>query len=497
MFKALKRQQAQLEVLARRNRLATFTEPIQVEGDEERADLKEFLGDFYRSIYTRRDEIEMILQSLPILNKQYHTLVPSRLAYEDFWQRYFYRCDVDRILRQWARKERLTRNVPSGGEGLTASLRGFKHFIGATTDTTAAKSTPIQEEIQPKELLVTVQKEIQPKKTVFTEAPKNKAKEPPVQTTTTGRAAAKKALSAPVAAETKETEHTLTEESSVATPQTIQALTVQEEFQPKKIDSTEAPKNEAKEPPIQTVSTGRAVAKKAPNVPVAAETKETEHTLSEESSVATPQTIQVITVQEKIQPKKIDSTEAPKNEAKEPPVQTVSTRRAVAKKAPSAVAAETKETEPALSEESSVATPQTIQVTVAALVGLLAVVVWVALLSTSSPSFGNNMCAPVFPYRTLGNEPTSLEAPWWAPSSIKVQAFEITCGSRLRTRLDWTFIGKNDNVLYQLTVVNIANGARPLIKKRRATSLQIRSSYMLLSNQKGTQEEIVAPWIMG
>ena len=359
MFKALKRQQAQLEVLARRNRLATFTEPIQVEGDEESADLKEFLGDFYRSIYKRRDEIELILQSLPTLNKHYHTLVPSRLAYEDFWQRYFYRCDVDRVLRQRARKEKLlhTKNEPSRRGGLSASLQGFKQFIGATTDTTTAKSTLVQEEVQPKKLLVTVQKEVQPKKLDFTEAPKNEAKEPPVQ---------------------------------------------------------------------QTPSTGRAAAKKAP----------------------------------------------------------------------SAVAAETKETEPTLSEESSVATPQTIQVMAAALVGLLAVVVWLVLLSTSSPSFGNNMCAPVFPYRTLGNKPTSLEAPWWAPSSVKAQSFEITCGSRLRTRLDWTFIGKNDNGLYQLTVVNIANDARPLMKKRGATSLQMHSSYMLLSNQKGTQEEIVAPWIM-
>jgi hypothetical protein len=413
MFKALKRQQAQLEVQARRNRLATFTEPIKVEGDEESADLKEFLCTFYQSIYNkRRGEIQLILQSLPTLDKHYRTLVPSRFTYEDFWQRYFYRCDVDRVLRQWARKEKLAKNEPSGG-GLTAGRRGFKQFIGAATDTTAAaKSTLVQEEVQPK-ILVTVQGEVQPKKL---------------------------------------------------------QVAVQEEVQSKKLDFTEAPKNEVKPRPVQTASTGRAAAKKAQSA-VAAEIKETEPTLSE------------------------GFTEAPKNKAK-PPVQTASTGRAAAKKAQSAVAAETKETESTLSEESSVATPQTIQVMAAALVVLLAVVVSVVLLLTSSPSLGNNMCAPVLPYRTLGNEPTSLEAPWWAPSSVKAQAFDITCGSRFRTRLDWTFIGKNDNGLYQLTVVNIANDARPLMKRRRATSLQIRSSYMLLSNHKGEQEQIAAPWIM-
>jgi hypothetical protein len=491
MFKALKRQQAQLEVQARRNRLATFTEPIKVEGDEEEMDLKEFLGTFYRSIYNkRRDEIQLILQSFPSLDNHYRTLVPSRLTFEDFWQRYFYRCDVDRVLRQWARKEELTKNEPSGG-GLTASLRGFKQFILAAPDTTVAKSKLVQEEVLPKKLLVTLQEEVQPKKLDFSEAPKNEVK-PPVQTASTGRAAAKKAQSA-VAADTKETEPTLSEESSVATASTGRAAAKKAQSAVA-ADTKETEPTLSEESSVATPSTGRAAAKKAQSA-VAAEMKETEPTLSEESSVATASTGRAAA-------KKAQSAVAAETKETEPTlseessVATASTGRAAAKRAQSAVAAEMKETEPTLSEESSIASPQTIQVMAAALRGILSVVVSVVFLSTSSPSLGNSMCAPVLPYRTLSNESTSLEAPWWAPSSVKAQAFDITCGSRLRTRLDWTFIGKNDNGLHQLTVVYIANDARPLMKRRRATSLQIRSSYMLISNQKGEQEEIAAPWIM-
>jgi len=35
-----------------------------------------------------------------------------------------------------------------------------------------------------------------------------------------------------------------------------------------------------------------------------------------------------------------------------------------------------------------------------------------------------------------------FDAPWWAPSPIKPCMFELACGGRPRTRLEWQSIGK-------------------------------------------------------
>ncbi|CAB9496137.1 expressed unknown protein [Seminavis robusta] len=79
----------------------TYTEPIHPG-----TDLKEFqnwLGIFYRHVYRHEDELKRLLRQNSVLRQHYERLVVKnhnatvKLTHEDFFQRYLYRCDPQRV----------------------------------------------------------------------------------------------------------------------------------------------------------------------------------------------------------------------------------------------------------------------------------------------------------------------------------------------------------------------------------------------------------------
>ena len=102
------------EALRRMKLPETYTAPLEPSalGEEEQSgeednddddalkEVEEYLESF--SIDSKTDEIAKLLEEHPdTLKAQFEQLVPTTVTYEEFWQRYFYRCDVDRITREW------------------------------------------------------------------------------------------------------------------------------------------------------------------------------------------------------------------------------------------------------------------------------------------------------------------------------------------------------------------------------------------------------------
>ena len=97
MFAFTKRQRAVVEMERRRGHDATYTTPLPREAN----DLKSFLSEFYRNIiFLKQDEMRAELLKYPAAGALYQKLVvqEKRVAYEDFWQRYYYRTtSIERV----------------------------------------------------------------------------------------------------------------------------------------------------------------------------------------------------------------------------------------------------------------------------------------------------------------------------------------------------------------------------------------------------------------
>lgn len=127
---------AEAEANLRRARKETYTEPLRPQGKkfskEEMEDFKEFMTEFYKTIYKRRDECGQLCTEYPdSIGKYYKELVPNKMSYEDFWQRYFYRCDVDNINNEWNRKamEETSELEQQLVSSVTDSVQGVSNFI--------------------------------------------------------------------------------------------------------------------------------------------------------------------------------------------------------------------------------------------------------------------------------------------------------------------------------------------------------------------------------
>lgn len=95
MLAFAKKQRALAEIHRRRGDLNTYTQPLKRSGE-----MKAFLSTFYSDILFSR-ELHLACTEFPIVGELYKELVPSQIAHEDFWQRYFYRTQsVDRVMRE-------------------------------------------------------------------------------------------------------------------------------------------------------------------------------------------------------------------------------------------------------------------------------------------------------------------------------------------------------------------------------------------------------------
>ncbi|KAL7579866.1 hypothetical protein ACA910_004877 [Epithemia clementina (nom. ined.)] len=95
------------ERLRRMEMRETFDSPLISEDDDEdyKKDVSEYLANF--SVEERTEEISKLLEENPdTLKVVFESLVPTKVKYEDFWHRYFYRCDEDRISAEIEEDER-------------------------------------------------------------------------------------------------------------------------------------------------------------------------------------------------------------------------------------------------------------------------------------------------------------------------------------------------------------------------------------------------------
>ncbi|KAL9190396.1 hypothetical protein ACHAXT_007607 [Thalassiosira profunda] len=74
----------------------------------ERNDVRQFLAAF--DVQAHTEEISELLateddDTLTPLQVHFQSLVPQTVSYQDFWARYYYRCDPNRIAREWERED--------------------------------------------------------------------------------------------------------------------------------------------------------------------------------------------------------------------------------------------------------------------------------------------------------------------------------------------------------------------------------------------------------
>lgn len=108
------------EVDRRRSSEETYTEPLDDDDDQDAdADVAAFLASY--DVASQTDVIAACLEQHEDLKEFFEGLVPTRVSYVDFWTRYFYRCDLDRVERQWEEEEeRQQRQQQSFAGGLSS-----------------------------------------------------------------------------------------------------------------------------------------------------------------------------------------------------------------------------------------------------------------------------------------------------------------------------------------------------------------------------------------
>lgn len=85
----------EVEAVRRMKLEETYSTPL----DENDLEVKQFLESF--NVENKGDEITMYLEKHEMLKTFQEELVPEHVTYEEFWHRYFYRCDPERIVAEW------------------------------------------------------------------------------------------------------------------------------------------------------------------------------------------------------------------------------------------------------------------------------------------------------------------------------------------------------------------------------------------------------------
>merc|ERR1712176_88365 len=91
------------EIERRRNSIETYTNDIKPTSEEIQSFLN-YTSEFYRNIKNLDEKIQQLLKNYPnTLARHYNELVikSNRVSHEDFWLRYFYRCNEERIQVDW------------------------------------------------------------------------------------------------------------------------------------------------------------------------------------------------------------------------------------------------------------------------------------------------------------------------------------------------------------------------------------------------------------
>jgi hypothetical protein len=101
----------------------TFLEPLDTQDEE----VTQFLSEF--DIESKTDDISKLLDENPeTLQVQFECLVPTQISYKEFWERFYFRCDEERIQRQWEREQEEKRKARA--EAIAAGVQGVKNLFG-------------------------------------------------------------------------------------------------------------------------------------------------------------------------------------------------------------------------------------------------------------------------------------------------------------------------------------------------------------------------------
>merc|ERR1712079_108553 len=92
---------------------------------QEMEEFKLFMSNFYRTIYKRREECLALCDEYPeSIGKYWDELVKTKqLSLENFWQRYFYRCNPQRIKQERERGQVEAGGTIEGGEGEVLTIQ--------------------------------------------------------------------------------------------------------------------------------------------------------------------------------------------------------------------------------------------------------------------------------------------------------------------------------------------------------------------------------------
>ena len=514
MTPLLRQKRAAVEVALRRNRESTYTEPImkksgQPKSPEEIDEIKSYLTDFYKTIYKRNDECHTILKDHPnTVAVHFANLVPSQISYEDFWQRYFFRCSEERIISEWdraaekARKERAVRveefqqslqksirniqdtlevaagggaNVPAGGgHARGASSVGKDAFLPPLLgpDAPDVKTTPLT---KPDANASTVEENKIPDREAnvssgrISPAPKTAAGEKTRENESTPGAL----TLTPAASREEEPQKPQTLQEMVAaanevernSPRSRQVRVVSPKTEPKVISFWKNPGDGDSSPSNEDLS--------IPN-------------LVKENSAAKEDASSSVA-----KGAKRESTTIP-HDLKRTGSKVADRELTAPKKRKVDLPAAAERGEPDLNKSSKMSNTSVILLLLPAIIGLL-----IAMLFNSDLA-----CAAAKPGKNLSGQDFYSEAPFWASPAMKKDIFSLVCPGRVRTSLEWTAMGggRGKSKLYRLTLRDLdalgGSKIRPLYDKRNLESGAVSPTFITVINKKESKEKIGAPWAL-
>jgi hypothetical protein len=110
LFTYNSRKLAEDEVEKRRCQSITYTEPLPLD----MPNIQIFLKEFYEiDIFTRGLEFKAELEKYSdSVGEHYRFLVPDQVSFDEFFSRYYYRCDATNIMRDWSNLQQARAFVP-------------------------------------------------------------------------------------------------------------------------------------------------------------------------------------------------------------------------------------------------------------------------------------------------------------------------------------------------------------------------------------------------
>ena len=494
MASILRQKRAAVEVALRRNRESTYTDPVMKKGEhksaEEIADIKAYLSHFYRTIYKRSEECQTVLKEHPnTVAVHYANLVPKQISYEDFWQRYFLRCDETRVVAEWdraaskAKKMRAAR-VEEIQQSLQKSLRNIQDTLEvaatggvnepANIDSNHHVASPPKESFLPpilgpdapdaRPLVMPKRKEAEvaiAEVKTDSKANASSGRVSPTPKTAAGETTGEKKPPA-----TDDDTLTLAPaaliEESTEKPRTLQQMVAA---------ANEVERNSPRSRQVRVVT---------PKVEPRVEPKVISFwKTGDEEDVSIPN-VKEGAVKVDVPSSKVvgrDEDCAPKKEMVEDPPITEKDARQIGDKS-------------LRKESSSFSNVSVILLLLPALIGVVLAVLFNSDLA----------CAAIKPGSELSNVDLSSEAPFWVPE-FKKDVFALICPGRTRTSLEWTPMGSGQGnmELWRLTLRDLdaleGGDNRPLYDKRNLRSGSVSFTFISVMTKKGIKEKVNAPWV--